>query len=305
MTHHAVISKAGGATTQEAIAARCPMIVNQIVPGQEEGNYELLRRHGAGALAETPEAALELLRRLFEGRGRLWRVLARGASRRSRARTRRRRSPPRSSRRRKACDRAPTFHRRPRIRMKTCFIFNPHSGRQRRNARLLPLLRDFIASQRLEAELRTTEGPGHATILAREAVAAGCGRVVAVGGDGTMNEVAQALVRTPAALALVPCGSGNGLARHLGLPTCPCRALALLARGDAGVAIVDTGTAAGLPFFNAMGLGLDAEVSRRFNQLERAACPPTPEPRSPRFAPRRPSAAPSRRLPARNRGMSS
>jgi processive 1,2-diacylglycerol beta-glucosyltransferase len=73
MTHHAVISKAGGATTQEAIAARCPMIVNQIVPGQEEGNYELLRRHGAGALAETPETALELLRRLFEGRGQLWR----------------------------------------------------------------------------------------------------------------------------------------------------------------------------------------------------------------------------------------
>ena len=73
MTHHAVISKAGGATTQEAVAARCPMIVNQIVPGQEEGNYELLRRHGAGALAETPEAALELLRRLFDHRGELWR----------------------------------------------------------------------------------------------------------------------------------------------------------------------------------------------------------------------------------------
>jgi processive 1,2-diacylglycerol beta-glucosyltransferase len=53
MTHHVVISKAGGATTQEALAARCPMIVNQIVPGQEEGNYELLRRHGIGALATT------------------------------------------------------------------------------------------------------------------------------------------------------------------------------------------------------------------------------------------------------------
>ena len=58
LTHHVVISKAGGATTQEAIAARCPMIVNQIVPGQEEGNYELLRRHGIGALAETPEAVV-------------------------------------------------------------------------------------------------------------------------------------------------------------------------------------------------------------------------------------------------------
>jgi processive 1,2-diacylglycerol beta-glucosyltransferase len=54
MSHHVVISKAGGATTREAIAARCPMLVSQIVPGQEEGNYELLRRHGVGALAETP-----------------------------------------------------------------------------------------------------------------------------------------------------------------------------------------------------------------------------------------------------------
>jgi processive 1,2-diacylglycerol beta-glucosyltransferase len=72
MTHHVVVSKAGGATTQEAIAARCPMIVNQVVPGQEEGNYELLRRHGAGTLAETPRAVLEALRRAFAERGRLW-----------------------------------------------------------------------------------------------------------------------------------------------------------------------------------------------------------------------------------------
>ncbi len=73
MTHHVVISKAGGATTQEAIAARCPMIVNQIVPGQEEGNYELLRRTGAGALAETPAAVMATLRAAFADRGAQWR----------------------------------------------------------------------------------------------------------------------------------------------------------------------------------------------------------------------------------------
>ncbi len=72
MTHHVVISKAGGATTQEAVAARCPMIVNQIVPGQEEGNYELLRRTGAGALAETPPAVLAALRQAFADQGALW-----------------------------------------------------------------------------------------------------------------------------------------------------------------------------------------------------------------------------------------
>ena len=74
LTHHVVVSKAGGATTQEAIAARCPMIVNQIVPGQEEGNYELLRRHGAGSLAETPDAIVRELRRAFAHQGRVWNV---------------------------------------------------------------------------------------------------------------------------------------------------------------------------------------------------------------------------------------
>lgn len=72
-THHVVVSKAGGATTQEALAAGCPMIVNQIVPGQEEGNYELLRRHGIGALAETPDAVIGELRRAFAGHGAIWR----------------------------------------------------------------------------------------------------------------------------------------------------------------------------------------------------------------------------------------
>jgi processive 1,2-diacylglycerol beta-glucosyltransferase len=73
MTHHVVISKAGGATTQEAIAARCPMIVNQIVPGQEEGNYELLRRHRIGALAETPQAVIAELQRAFANNAEIWR----------------------------------------------------------------------------------------------------------------------------------------------------------------------------------------------------------------------------------------
>jgi len=72
MTHHVVISKAGGATTQESINALCPMLVNQIIPGQEEGNYELIRRNNAGALAETPAAIVETLQRAFAANARLW-----------------------------------------------------------------------------------------------------------------------------------------------------------------------------------------------------------------------------------------
>ena len=152
------------------------------------------------------------------------------------------------------------------------FIFNPCSGRQR-NSRLLPIVRDFIDARGLDADLVSTEGPGHATALAREAVASGCLRVIAVGGDGTMNEVAQALLDSPATLALVPCGSGNGLARHLGLPGSPAAALDLASDPDAIAIPIDTGSVNGSPFFNAMGMGLDAEVSRRFNALTRRGLP--------------------------------
>lgn len=157
--------------------------------------------------------------------------------------------------------------------MKTRFIFNPCSGRNRRRPGLASFVREFIAAQARDAELAVTEGPGHATALAREAAVAGCEVVVAVGGDGTMNEVAQGLLATPAALALVPCGSGNGLALHLGLPRTPLAALRLAVGADARTVAVDTGVANGRPFFNAMGLGLDAEVSRRFNRLVRRGLP--------------------------------
>jgi diacylglycerol kinase (ATP) len=157
--------------------------------------------------------------------------------------------------------------------MKTRFIFNPKSGRPRRNAGILPMLREFAAAQAAEADICCTEGPGHATEIARDAVAAGYLRIVAVGGDGTVNEVAQALIHTPAAMGLVPCGSGNGLALHLGLPRTFAGALRLAGDGAGRVAEMDTGTANGLVFVNAMGLGLDAEVARRFNGLTRRGLP--------------------------------
>ena len=157
--------------------------------------------------------------------------------------------------------------------MRTRFIFNPHSGRNRRRPGFAGAIRDFIAARSLDADFATTEGPGHATELAREAVRAGHEVVVAIGGDGTMNEVAQGLIHSPAALALVPCGSGNGLALHLGLPRNPLAALQLATGAGSRVVAVDTGTADGRPFFNAMGLGFDADVSRRFNLLTRRGLP--------------------------------
>ena len=84
MTHHVVISKAGGATTQESINAYCPLLVSQIVPGQEEGNYELLRRCGGGRFAGNPGAIIAALHQVFEDGGREWRLMREGLGRISR-----------------------------------------------------------------------------------------------------------------------------------------------------------------------------------------------------------------------------
>ncbi|MDF3059374.1 MAG: hypothetical protein K0R17_3589 [Rariglobus sp.] len=157
--------------------------------------------------------------------------------------------------------------------MKTRFIFNPNSGKNRRDPWLVRAIPSFIAQHGLDANLVFTDAPGHATVLARKAVAEDCERIVAVGGDGTLNEVAQAVAGTRACLALVPCGSGNGLALHLGIPTAPLRALALLRAGFSRNEMMDTGEADGRPFFNVMGLGFDAEIGFRFNRLERRGLP--------------------------------
>jgi diacylglycerol kinase (ATP) len=157
--------------------------------------------------------------------------------------------------------------------MKLRFILNQHSGRNRRRPWLAPYIRSFITEHQLDASLAITAQPGHATELARAALVDGCDRVIAVGGDGTMNEIAQALLNSRVALGLVPCGSGNGLALHLGLPRTFESALQLAVTPSAVIAAIDTGKANGHPFFNAMGCGFDAEISKRFNQLERRGLP--------------------------------
>ena len=72
MSHHLVISKAGGATVQEAIAARCPMIVNQVIPGQEEGNAELIEKYNLGAVVEKNKEVAEAVELAFEKKAALW-----------------------------------------------------------------------------------------------------------------------------------------------------------------------------------------------------------------------------------------
>ena len=151
--------------------------------------------------------------------------------------------------------------------MKTRLILNPRAGPAARWGNRRETLARALAALQLEVEIVETRGPGDASRLARAALADGCARVVAVGGDGTVNEIAQVLTGTEATLALVPSGSGNGLARHLGIPLSAERALALLRPGAGVVSLIDTAQANEHFFCATMGFGFDAEIAARF-----AAC---------------------------------
>lgn len=148
--------------------------------------------------------------------------------------------------------------------MRVRAILNPRAGVSRDQARRAaerghPRWGDF--------DLSVTDGPGHATELARAAVAAGAELVLSVGGDGTANEVARGLFGSNAALGIVPAGSGNGLARALGIPL---RARPALDALESGVRRrIDVGLLNGQPFLNVAGVGFDAAVSRAFHDSGR------------------------------------
>lgn len=141
------------------------------------------------------------------------------------------------------------------------FIVNPVSGTC--NKDVIPsLISKHIDSSAFDTDVRYTEYAGHATILASRCVEENYDIVVAVGGDGTINEVARALIETPTALGIVPCGSGNGLARHLMLPMNFSGALDIINRAE--VHELDYGVINDHPFFCTCGMGFDAFISKKF-----------------------------------------
>ena len=100
---------------------------------------------------------------------------------------------------------------------KIVFVVNPISGTHGKKA-ILKWIEERIDCSVHEYSIVRTEYAGHATQIAATAVREGVNMVVAIGGDGTINEIARSLVHTDTALGIIPCGSGNGLARHLGIP---------------------------------------------------------------------------------------
>ena len=141
------------------------------------------------------------------------------------------------------------------------FIVNPISGTASKE-HIPEQIAEVMDSERFNCEVRFTEYRGHAAEIAREAAKDGADVVVAVGGDGTVNEVARSLVHTDTALGIIPCGSGNGLARHLCIPLNTTKALELI--NTCQIEAFDYGVINGLPFFCTCGMGFDAFISLKF-----------------------------------------
>jgi len=146
-------------------------------------------------------------------------------------------------------------------------IINPISGAgadPNAARRRFAMVEAAAATRGIPVRIFLTERAGHATTLARDAVAAGCVSLIVWGGDGTVNEVGSVLMGSEASLGLVPAGSGNGLAAALGVSRDPATALA--DAFDAPASRIDAGVMAGRPFFNIAGVGFDARVAALFNR---------------------------------------
>jgi YegS/Rv2252/BmrU family lipid kinase len=146
------------------------------------------------------------------------------------------------------------------------FIVNPISGTQDKEG-IVAKIPDYFPDSRFAVEIKYTERRGHAAEIAHEAVLQNIDIVVAVGGDGTVNETARALIHSNVALGVVPCGSGNGLARHLYLPMNPEGALQVIS--ECNIHTLDYGLINDTPFFCTAGVGFDAFLSDKFNKSGR------------------------------------
>lgn len=144
---------------------------------------------------------------------------------------------------------------------KIVFIYNPISGITGKKM-IVSQIESRLDRSLFSYTIRKTEFQGHAIGLAREAVEDGADVVCAIGGDGTVNEVGRALINTNTALAIIPSGSGNGLARHLHIPLDPISAIELI--NECTIRKMDYGIINLHPFFCTCGVGFDAFISEKF-----------------------------------------
>ena len=144
---------------------------------------------------------------------------------------------------------------------KIVFVVNPISGTQGKRA-ILKWIDERINRTLYDYTIVKTQYAGHAEKIAATAAKEKVDIVVAIGGDGTINEIGRALIHTDTALGIIPCGSGNGLARHLQIPLEPKAAIDII--NESSVACIDYGKINNIPFFCTCGVGFDAFVSLKF-----------------------------------------
>ena len=155
---------------------------------------------------------------------------------------------------------------RNRPKQRILFIVNPISG-SRRKRNLPQLINDKIDKSKFEITIAQTEYARHAIEISLRGVKEKYDVIVAVGGDGTVNEVASQMIYSKSTLGIIPGGSGNGLARHLNIPLFPTRAIELLNKGT--VSKIDTATINDIPFVSIAGVGFDAKVAKKFSKSPR------------------------------------
>ena len=144
---------------------------------------------------------------------------------------------------------------------KVCLIINPVSGTESKK-NIPEEVAASIDQKKQDLIIRVTGYPEHATEIARQAAKKKYKYVIAAGGDGTVNEIARELVNTNTTLGILPLGSGNGLARDLGIPIDIEKALEIIT--NAYTRTIDYGVANEHIFFCTCGFGFDAFVSGRF-----------------------------------------
>lgn len=147
---------------------------------------------------------------------------------------------------------------------KTIVIHNPIAG-SRKKVNVEALVQQHLKPIFPQVECWPTQYAGHATELAQQAASKGADLIIAAGGDGTINEIGRAILNTEVALAVLPLGSGNGLARHLNIPLQLEDALSKLAH--AKEVRVDAAKINEHPYFCTAGVGYDAEVAKTFHQI--------------------------------------
>jgi len=147
------------------------------------------------------------------------------------------------------------------LKRRILFVINPISGGKAKY-NFPEKLDKYLDKSKFDYECVFTEYHGHGSLLAAEAIRNGVDILVAVGGDGTINEVATEVEGTERLMGIIPYGSGNGLARSLGIPVGDVKAIERINRVH--VSRIDTGTFNGRKFFNMAGIGFDAQISLRF-----------------------------------------